>query len=47
MYAVGYPVVTLRRVRFGPVKLGNLSLGEWETLSERDVAALRESAEEA
>ena len=46
MYAVGYPVVTLRRVRFGPVNLGNLSPGEWETLSSRDVAALRECAEQ-
>ena len=41
MYAVGYPVVTLRRVRFGPLKLGNLSPGEWETLSSHDVVALR------
>ena len=40
MYAVGFPVVTLRRVRFGPVKLGDLASGEWETLSSHDVAAL-------
>ncbi len=47
MYALGYPIVTLKRVRFGPVKLGKLSPGEWEILSPRDVTALRECAEEA
>ncbi len=46
LYALGYPVVTLTRVRFGPVKLGGLAPGEWEILSPRDVAALRECAEE-
>ena len=47
MYAVGLPVVTLKRVRFGPVKLGDLPLGEWETLSSEDVAALTKCAEVA
>lgn len=46
MYAMGYPVVTLRRVRFGTVKLGDLPPGEWETLNSHDVVALRECAEE-
>jgi pseudouridine synthase len=46
MYALGYPVVALRRVRFGPVTLGDLAPGEWESLSPDDVAALRECAEE-
>lgn len=40
MYAVGFPVVTLKRVRFGPVKLGDLPPGEWEGLSSHDVSAL-------
>ena len=40
MHVVGFPVVTLRRVRFGPVKLGDLPPGKWETLSSRDVVAL-------
>ncbi len=40
MYAVGFPVVTLRRVRFGPVKLGNLPSGKWEALSSHDILAL-------
>jgi 23S rRNA pseudouridine2605 synthase len=47
MYEVGYPVVTLRRVRFGSVKLGDLSPGEWETLRPKDVAALTRCVEEA
>ena len=47
MYAVGYPVVTLRRVRFGPVRLGELAAGEWQTLSSRDVVALKECPEGA
>ncbi len=46
MYAVGYPVVTLRRVRFGPVELGHLRPGEWETLSSHAVPALEKCAEE-
>ncbi len=46
MYAVGFPVVTLRRVRFGPVKLGDLASGEWEVLSPHDVAALGKCAVE-
>ena len=43
MYEVGYPVVTLRRVRFGPVSLGDLAPGEWEPLSPDDVMALKRS----
>ena len=40
MYEVGYPVVTLKRVRFGPVKLGDLPLGKWEALGPQDMCAL-------
>ncbi len=47
MYAVGYPIVSLRRVRFGPVELGDLAVGEWEPLSSKDVARLRECVEGA
>ena len=47
MYAVGYSVVTLRRVRFGPVKLGKLPSGKWETLSSHDVLALEKCAADA
>ena len=47
LYAVGYPVVALRRVRYGPVKLGGLSLGEWETLSSHDVESLGKCPEDS
>jgi pseudouridine synthase len=40
LYAVGYPVVTLKRVRFGSVELGTLRLGEWKVLSKDEVSAL-------
>ena len=46
MYAVGLPVVTLKRVRFGPVELGDLALGECETLNLEDVAALTKCVQE-
>ena len=41
--AVGHPVLRLRRVRFGPVRLGNLRVGEWRTLSTTEIRALRDS----
>ncbi len=40
MSTVGYPVLRLRRVRFGPVALGTLELGGWRELEKREVAAL-------
>ncbi|HIF07562.1 MAG TPA: rRNA pseudouridine synthase [Gemmatimonadetes bacterium] len=43
MYELGYPVVTMRRVRVGPVSLGDLPPGEWEPLSPEEVAALKRS----
>jgi 23S rRNA pseudouridine2605 synthase len=39
--AIGNRVVTLRRVRFGPVELGALGDGEARRLAEREVAELR------
>jgi 23S rRNA pseudouridine2605 synthase len=47
MYAVGLPVVTLKRVRFGPVKLGDLPPGQWEALNSEDLVALTKCAEVA
>lgn len=38
---LGYPVHTLRRVRFGPIKLGNLKPGAWRHLSPREVDRLK------
>ncbi len=40
---LGYLVITLIRVRFGPIKLGKLKPGAWRALSPREVDALRRS----
>lgn len=39
--AVGHEVVMLRRVRFGPLKLGDLPRGMWRTLTPEELAALK------
>ncbi len=39
--AVGYPLRWLRRVRFGPVRLGELPRGAWRDLAPAEVEALR------
>jgi pseudouridine synthase len=39
---VGFKVVFLKRVGFGPLKLGNLRKGKWRYLSFQEVEALRE-----
>ncbi len=39
---VGHPVIALRRLAFGPVKLGDLSSGKHRALSEDEISALRE-----
>jgi 23S rRNA pseudouridine2605 synthase len=38
---VEHPVVALTRLRFGPVSLGDLSVGEVRPVTERELAALR------
>ena len=38
--AIGYPVVKLRRERFGTLGLGNLKPGEWRELTSDEVASL-------
>ena len=43
--AVGNEVVSLRRVRFGPVELSTLPVGEARRLSEAEIASLWEDAE--
>lgn len=40
--AVGHPVRSLARRRFGPVRLGDLSEGRWRDLTEAEVRALLE-----
>ncbi|HEX5983471.1 MAG TPA: pseudouridine synthase [Solirubrobacterales bacterium] len=43
--AVGNEVVALRRVRFGPLRLGDLKEGAARRLSEDEIASLREAAQ--
>ncbi len=40
MSAVGHPVMRLRRVRFGPIELGDLEPGSWRELDGGEVARL-------
>jgi 23S rRNA pseudouridine2605 synthase len=42
--AVGYPVDRLERIRFGPIELGGLPVGNWRELSTREIAAVHEAA---
>ena len=42
--AVGNRVVSLRRVRFGPLDLGDLGEGRARRLSAQEVSRLREAA---
>ncbi|HET6312960.1 MAG TPA: pseudouridine synthase [Chloroflexia bacterium] len=41
--AVGYHVVELQRVRFGPILLGNLIPGKWRYLAQHEIHALRKA----
>ena len=41
--AVGCTVVRLRRVRYGPVALGDLAVGRWRELSEAEIASIHEA----
>ncbi len=38
---LGYPVTQLVREKIGPLTLGNLKLGDWRHLTEKEVAALK------
>ncbi|MDE2892761.1 MAG: pseudouridine synthase [Chloroflexota bacterium] len=42
--AIGHPVVTLRRVRFGPLMLRDLEIGTVRPLSRREIRLLRRAA---
>jgi 23S rRNA pseudouridine2605 synthase len=42
---LNYPVISLVRVRFGPIKLGNLKPGHWRHLTSREVIALKRSVQ--
>lgn len=41
---VGHPVLKLKRTALGPLRLGDLPVGEWRHLSEREVSALKKLA---
>ena len=41
LHGVGHKVQSLRRVGFGPLKLGRLKTGGWRVLGDAEVAALR------
>ena len=45
--AIGHPVQTLVRLRFGPISLGDLGLGHTRSLTERELTALHRIAEQA
>lgn len=38
---IGHEVVMLRRIRFGPIKLGELQRGQWRSLTAEEVAELK------
>jgi 23S rRNA pseudouridine2605 synthase len=38
--AVNHPVLQLRRIRYGPIALGNLPAGQWRKLDPREIAAM-------
>ncbi|MBD3347699.1 MAG: pseudouridine synthase [Candidatus Eisenbacteria bacterium] len=40
---VGHPVRRLRRLRIGPIELGDLRLGQWRPMAEGEVRALRDA----
>jgi 23S rRNA pseudouridine2605 synthase len=39
----GHPVITLKRISIGTLKLGDLSEGKWRLLTEKEVACLVKS----
>jgi pseudouridine synthase len=43
--AFGYTVLSLRRVRVGPIEMGALEVGHWRELSENEVTMLRQAVD--
>jgi len=39
--AAGHPVIDLKRIQIGELELGNLQIGKWRYLTEKEVAGLR------
>jgi 16S rRNA U516 pseudouridylate synthase RsuA-like enzyme len=42
--AIDNRVTALRRVRFGPIELGGLAIGEARRLTEEEIEALRDAS---
>ena len=40
--AIGHQVVSLKRVEFGPVSLGNLPSGMWRSLTADEITRLKQ-----
>jgi pseudouridine synthase len=45
--ATDHEVLSLVRLRFGPLSLGDLPVGHWREATEREVSALRRVGQEA
>jgi len=43
--ALGFKVLALKRVRFGPLNLTGLRPGEFRALKEEEISALRQAVE--
>jgi 23S rRNA pseudouridine2605 synthase len=43
LQAVGHDVMMLRRVRFGPLTLGELKRGQWRELTEKEIDDLKKA----
>jgi 23S rRNA pseudouridine2605 synthase len=41
--ALGYPVKSLKRVRIGPLRLGNLKVGQWRYLNPTEIDRLKKA----
>jgi 23S rRNA pseudouridine2605 synthase len=41
VHGIGHKVHSLRRVGFGPLKIGRLKVGGWRLLGDAEVSALR------
>lgn len=40
--ALGHPIITLKRIALGPLKLGDLAPGAWRRLSNKEITALQD-----
>lgn len=42
---LGHPVLSLQRVAIGPIQLGNLPCGQWRSLTEPEITALKRESQ--